>query len=302
MDERDEIEKEIERRIVEKFEINRFCINNIGANFKDRKHYNENLAIFHYIFSIGDIGKTFLWNNYIYWEMSPSDFCEEVFSKEEMDFFLSIEETKRKTIEKYGLCSKDININKPVETQRLILKAFDENTSKEYDDCFYHNKDEFEDYYKHEYKNEFENCYMQFRPLMFAIFLKDSNELIGSIGLNNRNDALYNVEYFIKSDYRRNGYALEAVNELIFRVKGKSLSVLSDTVRDCVFEVVCPDIRCLMIRNDIENIASQRIAEKVGFKKAGTLLFSFLFKNKYYDENVYYLQLSSNKKESKNNS
>lgn len=84
---------------------------------------------------------------------------------------------------------------------------------------------------------------------------KDSNEFIGSIGLNKRNDALYNVEYFIKADYRRKGYALEALNELISHVKAENLVVLSAMVRDCVFDEACPDIRCLIIRNDTESFS-----------------------------------------------
>lgn len=96
--------------------------------------------------------------------------------------------------------SKDININKPIETNRLILKAFNEETSKLYDEYFYQNKDEFENYYGLEYSDSFEHCYMNEKPLGFAIFLKNSNTPIGSICFTNRDNALYNVEYFVKKN------------------------------------------------------------------------------------------------------
>lgn len=117
--------------------------------------------------------------------------------------------------------SKDININKPIETNRLILKAFNEETSKLYDEYFYQNKDEFENYYSLEYGDSFKHCNMNEKPLGFAIFLKNSNTPIGSIGFTNQDNALYNVDYFIKKEYRRNGYAFEALNELINQLKLK---------------------------------------------------------------------------------
>ena len=60
---------------------------------------------------------------------------------------------------------------------------------------------------------------MNEKPLGFAIFLKNSNTPIGSICFTNFNNALYNVEYFVIKEYRRNGYAFEALNELINQLK-----------------------------------------------------------------------------------
>lgn len=295
MNERAVIEKEVNKRIKEKFDRDYYDICDVGSKHRDDDAYSDNLAVFHYVFSMGTLGETFLWNDCIFWGMFPSDFSEDDFSEEEMNFFRSIERAKNETLEKYGSTSSDININGPIETSRLVLKAFDEETAKAYDDYFCQNKAEFEDYYHRDYKKELEKCYMRDRHLVFAVLLKDTNEFIGSVGFTDLNGALYNVEYFIKANHRKKGYAFEALEELILRVKMKKLSILSETVRACVFEEICLDIRCLTIRTDVENLASQRMAEKAGFEKAGTLLFSCFFKNKYHDEVVYYLTLNEDR-------
>lgn len=71
---------------------------------------------------------------------------------------------------------------------------------------------------------------------------------------------------------------------------------MSESLRQCVFDVVNPDIRCLKIKTKTTNIGSQKLAEKAGFTKYGTLLFSGCYKNKYYDEVVYYLVLNEDRK------
>lgn len=287
------IDEFIEKKVKDMFNFD-FWMPDLTNRQSDK--YNDNLKAFHYIFSLGEDGKTYLWNKYITWNSTLSNFYEKDFTKDELDFLRLIEKAKQDAINKYGSLSEDININKPIETNRLILKAFNEETSKLYDEYFYQNKDEFENYYGLEYGDSFEHCNMNEKPLGFAIFLKNSNTPIGSICFTNRDNALYNVEYFVKKEYRRNGYAFEALNELINQLKLKSLFILSETLRQCVFDVVNPDIRCLKIKTKITNIGSQKLAEKAGFTRYGTLLFSGCYKNKYYDEVVYYLVLNEDRK------
>lgn len=78
--------------------------------------YNDNLKAFHYIFSLGEDGKTYLWNKYITWNSTLSDFYEKDFTKDELDFLRLIEKAKQDAINKYGSLSEDININKPIES------------------------------------------------------------------------------------------------------------------------------------------------------------------------------------------
>ena len=45
--------------------------------------YNDNLKAFHYIFSLGEDGKTYLWNEYITWNSTLSNFYEKLSSARE---------------------------------------------------------------------------------------------------------------------------------------------------------------------------------------------------------------------------
>lgn len=203
-------------------------------------------------------------------------------------------------IDKYGTLTKDVNINLPIETNRLILKPFDKETSKIYDEYFFKHKSEYTKYYYDNYGNEFRYNFMENKSLGFVVFLKDGNTQIGSVGLTYCGNTKYNVEYFIMKDYRQKGYAYEALNCLLNEVKNNNLFILGDTLRMYVYDFIHPDIRCLKITANKENVASQRIAEKSGFKKYGTLLFTTSYDGKYYDDFVYYLVLNEDRTDKSN--
>jgi RimJ/RimL family protein N-acetyltransferase len=262
---------------------------------KENDDYDLNLNIFHYIFTLGDDGKTYLWNEYVNGDYKLSEFCENDFNNDELIFLKSIEEAKKDAINKYGYLTNEININKPIETDRLILKAFNLRSSIAYDKYFYENQDEFKKYYRVDYGYDVCSQHMNRRPLSFAIFLKDGNIQIGSVCFTDRGNTRYNVEYFIIKEYRNKGYAYEALNCLIDEVKNNRLFILKNTLRNCVFDVIHPNIRCLQITTGINNIASQKMAEKAGFTKCGTLLFQYSYDNKYCDEIVYYLVLNEDR-------
>ena len=85
----------------------------------------------------------------------------------------------------------------------------------------------------------------------FVIFLGD--EVAGSIGLN-RYDALWrsaNLGYWVRSDLAGQGIATEASNAVI----------------EFAFEEV--DLNRLELVANVDNFASQRVAEKVGFQFEG---------------------------------
>lgn len=133
-------------------------------------------------------------------------------------------------------------------------------------------------------------------PLGFALVLKDGGEFIGSVAITDSNKYLYNVEYFIKKEYRNKGYAKEACKVLIEKIKSKELKVLEAPIKEGVFDEVPPDIRCLKISTSKENIASQSLALSLGFEYAGTVLFEREFKGNYIDEVVYYMVINDNRK------
>ena len=57
-----------------------------GLTNRQNDEYNDNLKAFHYIFSLGEDGKTYLWNKYITWNSTLSNFYEKDFTKDELDF------------------------------------------------------------------------------------------------------------------------------------------------------------------------------------------------------------------------
>ena len=86
----------------------------------------------------------------------------------------------------------------------------------------------------------------------FVIFFGD--EVAGSIGLN-RYDALWrsaNLGYWIRSDLSGRGFATEAARAVI----------------DFAFGEL--DLNRLELVADVDNLASQRVAEKAGFRFEGT--------------------------------
>lgn len=84
-------------------------------------------------------------------------------------------------------------------------------------------------------------------PLVMAVILRKSNELIGHVGLSEIGEGI-EIGYAIGADYQGNGYAKEAVRAYIKWAK-ENLQL------DSVYGVV-----------DKENLASQKVLLASGFK------------------------------------
>lgn len=292
---RNEIRSKVQTAIEEKLGLEHFCITNLEKEYRGEEGYEDNLAAFRYALSLGEEGEIFIWDDYMLFGLTPSNFCAEDFTEDEMRFFESMAKTRQEAISNLESTSVKANINEPIETDRLVLKAFSDETSGELDNYFYDNKAEWEDFHARDYPESFDFSFMHKRRFIFGIHLKGSDKLVGCIGLSDLNEVLFNVAYFIMAAYRKKGYAYEALEALIKRVKGGGLLMLSETVRRWTFNVTHPDIRCLRIQADVTNIASQKMAEKAGFKKNGTLLFDGLIRNEYHDQVVYDLLLNEDK-------
>ena len=86
----------------------------------------------------------------------------------------------------------------------------------------------------------------------FAVF--EGSEVVGGIGLHTpRIERLGEVGYWVRSDRTRRGYAAEA---------GSALLAFAFRVVGCYR---------LELRAGVENLASCRVAEKLGFRREGTL-------------------------------
>lgn len=286
----------------EKFDCYYFDVDSL-FDTTDKELYEKTLNMFHYIFSLGEEGKIYLWNKFV----NLTDFFDQInkedYSNEEIELFNDLAKVSEENFSKYGTNNPRVNINKEIESSRLLIKPYDWDLNFLYNEYFHDNKDEYENFYGTEYRTKdgkkadfIVNLHMNRCPLGFALVLKDSGEFIGSVVITDIKKYLYNVEYFIKKEYRNRGYAKEACKVLIEKIKSKELKVLEAPIKEGVFDEVAPDIRCLKIFAFKDNIASQSLALSLGFEYAGTLLFEKEFKGNYIDEVVYYMVINDNRK------
>lgn len=104
-----------------------------------------------------------------------------------------------------------------LETERLILRNFEEN---DYDDLFeflsQRKDDEFESYPDITYDNGREHlAYRVGSDEFFAIELKETGKVIGNIYFGNRDFESKELGYIVNKNYQRKGYAREAITEII---------------------------------------------------------------------------------------
>lgn len=98
-------------------------------------------------------------------------------------------------------------------------------------------------------ENHEKNKKGQIIHICFAIFEKNSDEIIGWCGLDGRHDNLVSIFYLIDKKYRRRGYATECANKILeygFIIMGVNRI----------------DGKC-----NNENIGSKKVLEKIGMKK-----------------------------------
>ncbi len=114
------------------------------------------------------------------------------------------------------------------------------------------------------------------KEYFFAIILRQSNKLIGSIGYTveaeNEQGKLVNLGYFIRREYWGMGYTLEAARRLV------EFAFLQDNVLKI-------ETGCLK-----ENTASEKIMIRLGMRKEAELLKHQLHEGRFKDRVVYGLR------------
>jgi RimJ/RimL family protein N-acetyltransferase len=107
--------------------------------------------------------------------------------------------------------------------------------------------------------------------LQFAITLKDSDELIGDLGCYIKDDDIRQarIGFTLASKYWRKGYMTEVVPHIL----------------EYLFEDL--DIHRVAADCDVENIASYRTLEKLGFRREAHFLESYLDNGIYTSEYHY---------------
>ena len=286
-----ELANEIKEIINQEFQ-NRFVFEKLlDIKNKDDEYY-LNLKIFKYVFSLGEKGQIFLWNE-VYdniYEMKI-DIDKADYNKDEIEFFDEIIKTLRYFTDLYGEdYSASININANFMSDRLLLCPFDDKLNNSLLNFFDNNHLEYENYYCKKLDSyELHRFIMyQLDNLAFAILDKTTKEFYGYVKLDlMRNDSVYNIEYFIFPKYRSNGFAKEAIDALIKRINNKGIYKLVETIKEGVLEKKKVKIKCIEARIHVNNIASIKIVESLGFIYNGILPFSDKIGEEYIDSKIY---------------
>lgn len=152
-----------------------------------------------------------------------------------------------------------------ITTKRLVLRYFEE---KDYDDLYEFlsqlRDNEFEGYPGITYENGREHLkYRVESKEFFAVELKDSGKVIGNIYCGDRDFEAKEIGYIINENYRRRGYALEAV-----------CAVIDHAFSNGVHRVFA---QC-----DPENVCSWKLLEKAGLMREAHLRKNIYF---HKDEN-----------------
>ena len=291
---RNEINEKIDKIIFEKYPDVFFSTNKLLNDTGESD--SEILEIFHFLFSLGEDAKIYLWNHFLstvrWGRIDLSQMSKDDFTNEEWEFIESIFRQNLENVSRLGTrYAGSVNINH-FTSKRISLIPWTSELEKEYIDHFLSEREEYELYYGADSVSDerIKECGQQtYRPLAFAIKLNETNELIGSTGISLiRNDAFYNLEYYIFPKYRHNGYAYEAVDLLIDKAKNHELKVLKETLREGVYEEEIAPVKCLEATIRDNNIASIKLVEKLGFRKDGIIPFFEKHHDTYYDGCVYH--------------
>jgi ribosomal-protein-alanine N-acetyltransferase len=173
------------------------------------------------------------------------------------------------------------NYNPILETKRLILRRITINDAQ---DIFEYASDKeidkyvLWDYHKsiddtNKYIEDVLKKYSDNLPSGWGIVHKQKNKLIGTCGylIINENHKFAEIGYVLSRKYWNKGVVTEAVEEVIRHS----------------FEIL--NMNRIQICSAVNNIASSRVAEKVGMKFEGILRERFIMKGRYVDVKIYSL-------------
>lgn len=158
------------------------------------------------------------------------------------------------------------NHSKEINTERLIIKPNNNTDGNDLSKYIYDN-DKSEYMFARMIRN-----YRSTYCLIFNLFDKKTNNIIGSIGLYSNSD-LYdstcNFAYYIKKEYRSKGYAKEGSIAVLNAIKNNEIVIYGEINRQYVLEEIKPSIKILIIQCDVNNMASFNLAKSLGFEYEG---------------------------------
>lgn len=129
--------------------------------------------------------------------------------------------------------------------------------------------------------------------LLFNAFLKGTDTLVANIGVYtlNREPKIGHFQYYTKIEHRGKGYAAEAVSALVDMIRRGQVLQFGEFNYRYISEERVLDPDALSIETSEENIASQKIAQRLGFEYTGTIPHKPNFRGDIDKEVVYRLAL-----------
>ncbi len=248
------------------------------------QEYQKGISCFKALFRANDDRyRLVLWNMIVNYYFSKSNFCKGDFSKEEYTFI----QMARKVVGE----PSEANVNPPIRTKRLVLRAIEGNDQKIFADHF-KNEGDFAAFTGREPTRktiqEFVFCLR--RPTYFAIERRSDRKLLGYIGLSIRKETSTGlIEYYLFKDERQKGYCKEAVEALTkITLRGKLYEPV-ETVQRGIYRKKTIHLNAIRARISSCNPASCKTVERCGFVHEATIHSAVKQGSAWTDEEIYYL-------------
>ena len=261
------------------------CYVHFGISAYDKKYrpkeYQEGIACFKALFQAGGRYRLALWNMILNYYPPKTKFRKGDFSKEEYAF---LAETL-----KAADMTGEANVNPPIETERLVLRAIEGNDQTILADHF-KSEGDFESFTGRKPTNK--NMSLR-KSVYFTIERKADRKILGYIGLSIKEaSATGLLEYYLFKEERRKGYCKEAVGALTeIALRGKIYGP-AETVQLGVYKRKVIHLNAIRARISSVNIASQRTVESCGFVHEATIHQTLYEGTGWTDEEIYYLTYS----------
>lgn len=225
-----------------------------------------------------------LWNMIVNYYVGNLKVCKKDFSKEEYAFI--------QAASKAVWMPSEANVNRPINTKRLILRAIEKHDQKIFAEHF-KNDGDFTLFsgYKPTNKNIRQFTLTLRRNTYFSIERKTDRKLLGYIGLSIKKETSTGLlEYYLFKEDRKKGYCKEAVDALTKITLNGKLYEPVETVQLGVYKKKTIHLNAIRARISSLNIASQKTVESCGFVHEATIHKTV---NKgtadWTDEEIYYL-------------
>lgn len=252
---------------------------------KNSEHYQRDILHFKTLFN-ADEGRyrLTLWNMIVNYYSENLKVCKKDFSEEEYAFISAASEAV--------WMSYEANINKPINTERLILRAIEKRDRRILAEHFKNDGDfTFFTGSKPTNKNIREFTLHLRRNTYFAIERKSDGKLLGYIGLSVKKETSTGLlEYYLFKEDRKKGYCKEAVEVLTkITLRGKLYEPV-ETIQLGVFRKKAIHLNAIRARISSFNIASRKTVESCNFAHEATFHQTM---NRgtaaWTDEEIYYL-------------